>query len=642
MKVAARVIELRFIGPHATNPWAQLLVRTAVVTLCLFASLAFQREQATAAERFSMVISQVDSSNFPTTVAYLTVTDDKSYPILGLNTSNFQIMEDGDTAKNVEVTSAVDSQEPLAAVITIDTSGSMDGAAMDAEKKAAITFIESLREQDHAKIIAFSTGVNTVVDFTTDKGALINGINSLAPSGNTALYDALFTSVEETELASPKRRIVVLMTDGQNTKSLAKLDDGLNLATQKGVAVYTIGLGSDIQQTVLHNISQQTRASSMVAPSPSDLEGAYKTIADRLRQQYVVKYTSPNPKGAKTYHLAVTVSSEGDRTAAEAKYDARPTPPSIKALSLRDGETLDSATPVTIDASSGLPISKVTMKINGQLVKEVVAPPYSLPIDTSQLSAGKQDVVITVVDIAGGETSKKITVVVPPSAITSSDGSRRGIDSTGEDQAPSRESSGLSLPQISFVGTIAERITKVTGLVHWEPRQVGMMALVLAASAAGTLETWKTISLILNSLSWQICSICYGKYRSYRLSCPDCRREEHRVDDKERTLGEFLIQNNLVTQDDLIEAMSISQQTGKALEIALVESGKASAKDISKANFYLSHSVEIQARIKDVKGTKDTDEGQTEWLIKPTVLARNLSIVVLSFMVIGLVAPNLF
>ncbi|GEM_PF-4540079 len=640
MRAATRVNKLKTTRPRSSKTWTQLLVRTVILVLCLLASFTFPGEQASASAKLSMVISQVDSSNFPTTVAYLNITDDKSYPILGLNTNNFQIMEDGAVAKNVEISSAVDSQEPLAAVITIDTSGSMDQVAMEAEKKAATTFVNSLREQDHAKVIAFSTGVNTVVDFTTDKGALINGINSLTPSGNTALYDALFTSVEDTDKASPKRRIVVLMTDGQNTKSLAKLEDGLNLATQKGVAVYTIGLGTDIHQTILSNIAQQTRASSMIAPSPADLEGAYKTIADRLRQQYVVKYTSPNPKGAKTYHLAVTVSSEGDRTSAETKYDAKPIPPSIKNLSLKDGEAIDGSVPINVETSSGQPISKVTMKINGQLVKEVFEPPYLIPIDTSQLSPGKQDIVISVVDAAGGETSKRVSVTVPASAAAPD--SRKGISTTTDGIEPGKESSGLRLPQISFDGIIAERITKVTDLIDWDVRKIGMISLVLAASAAGTLETWKTLSLILNAMSWQICSICYGKYRTYRISCPDCRKEEHKFDDKERTLGEFLIQNNLITQEDLRAAIAASQEKGKALEIVLVESGKASAKDISKANFYLSHSVEIQERIKDVKGTKDTAETRKEWLIKPTILARNLSIVALSFMVVGLVIPNLF
>src|SRR5213593_571925 len=103
---------------------------------------------AGAAPSLTALINSVDATAFPTTVAYLTVSDEKGGPVLGLRPSDFQVLEDGTPAQAVELTTGVNAQEALSAVLTIDVSGSMDGGALEAEKLAAAAFIQTLRPQD--------------------------------------------------------------------------------------------------------------------------------------------------------------------------------------------------------------------------------------------------------------------------------------------------------------------------------------------------------------------------------------------------------------------------------------------------------------------------------------------------------------
>src|SRR5438045_3916279 len=110
-------------------------------------------------------------------------------------------------------------------MLVIDTSGSMAGDAMTAAQAAASTFVEELRPQDQASVIAFSTEVRTLSDFTSDKDALVSAIHSVGAGGNTALYDALFAAEDQVANADPQRRAVIFMTDGRNTRSAASLDD---------------------------------------------------------------------------------------------------------------------------------------------------------------------------------------------------------------------------------------------------------------------------------------------------------------------------------------------------------------------------------------------------------------------------------
>jgi hypothetical protein len=68
---------------------------------------------------------------------------------------------------------------------------------------------------------------------------------------------------------------------------------------------------------------------------------------------------------------------------------------------------------------------------------------------------------------------------------------------------------------------------------------------------------------------------------------------------QERSLGEFMVQNNVLTAERLADLIQMSHDQGQRLEITALEAGVFSARELSQARFYLSHSAEIYDRLSD-------------------------------------------
>ncbi|MBI4301460.1 MAG: hypothetical protein HY664_02495 [Chloroflexi bacterium] len=124
---------------------------------------------------------------------------------------------------------------------------------------------------------------------------------------------------------------MILLTDGVDTKSQRKMADGLNLATQSRVIVFTIGLGVDIDRNVLSGIAQMTGGTSLFTPSSAELVTAYKVVADQLRNQYVITHTSPAPTVVKDRRLEIRVNNGLREETALATFTAN-LPPTAQAV----------------------------------------------------------------------------------------------------------------------------------------------------------------------------------------------------------------------------------------------------------------------------------------------------------------------
>ncbi len=451
--------------------------RAGVIALLLLSSFWPEAGRGEASASLALIINHVDGSHFPVTVGYVTALGARGYPVLGLDARNFQVTEDGIPVTGLQVASAVNVEEPLAAVLTIDTSGSMTHADLAQEKAAAIAFVQGLRPQDQVAVVAFSTHVQRLTGFTANREVLAGAINELQPGGNTALYDALWDSVELSAEAPALRRVVILMTDGVNTASRASLDDGLNLAVRERTAVYTIGLGRDLDRNVLSRVAQKTGGTSLIAPTPGDLHQAYDRIATELRSQYLLRYTSPRPRGARDYHVAVRVAAAGDQARAEVKYRPSPAPPVISTVSLADGETIIQPVSVDVEATSEVPIAVVRLIVNGRPLAEASSPPYSLLLNPTQVSPGRQELTISVTNTAGSEAVKRIYAIIPPHAAG---------DSSQPELGPSWDVPGRNaLPVADVLRGLAQFLGFSQALSGWEHMRDAVSTDIIEGLRAG-------------------------------------------------------------------------------------------------------------------------------------------------------------
>ncbi|MDZ7333825.1 MAG: VWA domain-containing protein [candidate division KSB1 bacterium] len=242
-----------------------------------------------------VTINQIDATGFPAIRSYVSVSDLGGNAIVGLNENNFLVKEDGVRELPITVTPYGGAQK-VNVGFAMDYSGSMTTQAIKDMETAAHTFVNLMEANDEGAVFKFSSYVQKMIGFTADKNALHSAINASFPGAgySTALYDAIYNAISEA-IGKSGRKAVLALTDGKDNASSHNIDQTIAHANQYSTPVFTIGLGSSIDETVLKKIASQTGGEYYRAPSSNDLEAIYKKISEYLRNQYLITYTTHNP-----------------------------------------------------------------------------------------------------------------------------------------------------------------------------------------------------------------------------------------------------------------------------------------------------------------------------------------------------------
>jgi Ca-activated chloride channel family protein len=234
------------------------------------------------------------------------VVDKTGAPVGGLQKDDFEITEDGKTQKIAYFDR--ESATPLSIVLAID--GSESVLRNDRlEKNAARHFVNALlREQDELDLMDFSDTVREIVPFTNSKKTIVNGLNDIQHGASTALYDAIYLASDrlaETKNDAGRRRVVVLITDGEDTAKRSRYGQALEQAQRAGAMVYSIiivPIAADAGRNTggehaLIQMAQDTGGKYYYVEDPKDLEPAFARVSDDLRTQYVLGYYAPQKAG---------------------------------------------------------------------------------------------------------------------------------------------------------------------------------------------------------------------------------------------------------------------------------------------------------------------------------------------------------
>ncbi|MBC8100415.1 MAG: VWA domain-containing protein, partial [Armatimonadetes bacterium] len=144
-------------------------------------------------------ITGINPTELPVGVITVAVVDASGQPVLGLTQPDFSLTGTlADVAQIVRVENITDSNLSFGIVLVIDVSESMiNNGGIEPAKQAAMQFINSIGEQDPVAVIAFSTNIRLVQDYTTDKAALLAAIDGLEAGGQTDLYAATVAGIEK-------------------------------------------------------------------------------------------------------------------------------------------------------------------------------------------------------------------------------------------------------------------------------------------------------------------------------------------------------------------------------------------------------------------------------------------------------------
>ena len=264
----------------------------------------------------------------------LTVTVEKpdgSY-VSSLSHHDFRVFEQG-VQQQVDFFGA--GEVPIDLVLMIDTSASMTGR-LDVAQRAALNFIRAVGPSGRVAVMAFGSRAEFLVPFTADRPALERAILALTPGGPTVLYNALYIAMKEfgttqTE-ADFRRRAIVVLSDGEDTKSVVSFDTVIDEARRVGVAVYVIALRpessrrqrqADTAVFEMRKLARETGALFFQPAVIEELDGVYGTIARELAHQYALGYVPADPDRATRFRrVAVLVDSPGARVRTRSGYIA--------------------------------------------------------------------------------------------------------------------------------------------------------------------------------------------------------------------------------------------------------------------------------------------------------------------------------
>ncbi|HEY0161402.1 MAG TPA: VWA domain-containing protein [Edaphobacter sp.] len=234
------------------------------------------------------------------------VVDQNGAPIGGLGRDDFEIEEDGKPQKIAYFEK--ESSTPLSIVLAIDASESVLRDER-LEKNAAKHFVNALlRDQDELDLMDFSDNVREVVPFTNQKKKIEGGLNDLQHGDETALYDAIYLAserLEQTRLDAGRRRVLVVITDGEDTAKRSRYGQALEQAQRAGAMIYSIiivpvwedaGRNTGGEHALIQ-MATDTGGKYFYVRDKSDLEPAFAKVSDDLRTQYVLGYYAPQGKG---------------------------------------------------------------------------------------------------------------------------------------------------------------------------------------------------------------------------------------------------------------------------------------------------------------------------------------------------------
>jgi len=260
----------------------------------------------------------------------VTVTDRKGTLVAGLTSGDFEIFEDGkpQTVRYFAAGDADVDRPPMHLGLLIDVSESM-GEDLAFSKTAAIRFLNTLTDAVDITVVDFDTEIRTARYSQNEYARLIERIRLKKASGDTALYDAIGTYLDGAA-GQDGRKVMLLYTDGGDTRSAIGLPALMDLLKASDVTVYAIGelehqssFVKNQQRIILQQIADATGGRAFFPLAVKELDSVYEKVLAEIRAQYTLGYVSTNEKmDGKWRKVEVRMKGKDQKTRARKGYFA--------------------------------------------------------------------------------------------------------------------------------------------------------------------------------------------------------------------------------------------------------------------------------------------------------------------------------
>jgi VWFA-related protein len=250
------------------------------------------------------VVHTTDTVDVNAVSLNVTVTNAKSNtPVTNLNPDELIVYEDGVRQKVSYFSCA---QTRIVMSLLIDSSSSMQNKT-SAAQSAALEVIKNLRSQDMAQVVAFTTSLAILQDFTSDKALLEGAVKRTWANGATSLYNTLYVALRRfpplPRSAKPEeipRHVMVVLSDGEDTKSILTHKEVLEVAKRSGITFYTINVRNkkptrrELAKNGIEQFALETGGQAFFSEDTKGLPAIYRRISEEITGQYRLTYIPSN------------------------------------------------------------------------------------------------------------------------------------------------------------------------------------------------------------------------------------------------------------------------------------------------------------------------------------------------------------
>jgi Ca-activated chloride channel family protein len=245
----------------------------------------------------------------------VTVSGNDGRFISGLGKDDFEIFEDG---QRRDVVTFEDETSPVSLAILLDASGSMSTGKLHLARDLVTRLVtHDLAANAEWFFARFGFSLVVTQEWTSDREAITQSLREVRATGDTALYDAIVLAIPLAEGGHFQKKALLLVSDGGESRSLVSLDDVQKAIGESDVRVYGVGVdapdarrGERLNMKTLQRVADDTGGRTEIVGDAASIAAASARIADELRHQYLLGYSTTAPRGRR-HAIRVAVRGRG-------------------------------------------------------------------------------------------------------------------------------------------------------------------------------------------------------------------------------------------------------------------------------------------------------------------------------------------
>jgi len=274
-----------------------------------------------------------------------TVVDPKGRLVPNLTIADFIVEEDGQPQTIEHLVPSADL--PVSIGVVLDASLSMESKIRTAQR-AVDRFLSMIHKDDEVFLMTFARQSSLIADFTSDRATLTNALlTGVNLSGGTSLYDSLYQALQKVQQGRYEKKAVLLVTDGEDTTSLTRMDKALQYIRDADMLVYSIGIkgapgfdmsadpaigspgsrppsNTTVDMKVLNQFGEASGGRAWEiseAAFGKNMDAVLDTLAAELRSQYSIAYYPTHPvKDGKWHKVRIRMKNPEYSARARKEY----------------------------------------------------------------------------------------------------------------------------------------------------------------------------------------------------------------------------------------------------------------------------------------------------------------------------------